>query len=131
MSADRQRWHVPTSDELEQQGAISPAAQGSAERRRGLRRFFRAGRFRVSDDVAAKKHVGSVPITPAPDSRVEPSAVATPTVHADDARPLTSSEPAEAAQPIQQNSDQRPARRTIRIDQSVKDRRGTGSDPRS
>jgi hypothetical protein len=116
MSPDRQRWHVPTSDELEQQGAISPASQDSGERRKGLRRFFRAGRFRVSDDVAAKKHVGTVPDTPAPGS-------ASP-ISAPPERP-------KQAQPTEEISDQRHARRAIRIDQSVKDRRGTGRDPGS
>ena len=59
MNRDEQRRRIPTSDELEQQGALTPAAGPTAERRGGLLRFFRTGRFRVSDDVAARKHVGS------------------------------------------------------------------------
>lgn len=129
MSADRQRWHVPTNDELEQEGAISPPSTESGERRRGLRRFLRVGRFRVPDDVAAKKHVGSVAAGTAPDSKFEPGAVTTPPAQAGDERPVTAV--LGQSQPVEQISDQRRSRRTIRIDQSVKDRRGSDRGPRA
>jgi hypothetical protein len=62
MSRDDQRIRVPTSDELEQHGALaSAAAADAAPPRRGrLLRFFRASRIRVPEDVAARKHVGTV-----------------------------------------------------------------------
>ena len=45
MNRDEQRHRIPTSDELEQQGALAPAAGPTAERRGGLLRFFRTGAF--------------------------------------------------------------------------------------
>ena len=60
MNRDEQRHRIPTSDELEQQGALAPAADPAAPRRGGLLKFLRTGHFRVSDDVAARKHVGTV-----------------------------------------------------------------------
>jgi hypothetical protein len=116
MSRDDQRRRVPTSEELERQGALAPAVDDTAHERRGrLRRFFRASRFKVSDDVAARKHVGAPQaqgsiIAP----KQEPS---TPPAPSDSSPPNVA--PAEPpADPI--------ARRTIRIDPSVKERRGRG-----
>ena len=62
MSRDDQRIRIPTSDELEQLGVLAPAAAAGAApwRRGGLPRFFRASRIRVPEDVAARKHVGTV-----------------------------------------------------------------------
>ena len=114
MSRDEQRHRIPTSDELEEQGALAPAADPAAQRRGGgLLRFFRTGRFRVSDDVAARKHVGVAqprpPVT-AREGEVPQEAVVTspPPVGA----PVR---PADAIVP-----------RKIRIDPSVKERRGLG-----
>jgi hypothetical protein len=113
MTRDERRHRIPTSDELEQQGALRPAAEPTSEKRGGLLRFFRASLLRVSDDVAARKHVGSapahVPITThegrATQHTTEPD------------RPKTEApvRPAESIVP-----------RTIRIDPSVKERRGLG-----
>jgi hypothetical protein len=119
MSKDEQRHRIPTSDELEQQGALTPASAPTTERRAGLLRFFRTGRFRVSDDVAARKHVGVVQTRP----------------------PVTAREGKVTQQPIVTSSPslgtgtaaavhRRPADpivpRKIRIEPSVKERRGLG-----
>jgi hypothetical protein len=119
MSRDEQRRRVPTSDELERQGALMPAADPAAQLRRGLMRFFRAGRFRVSDDVAARKHVGvaspRLPTTaPEGDATQEPVAASAPPTGTLASAPT----PHRPADPI--------VPRKIRIDPSVKDRRGLG-----
>lgn len=121
MNADNKKWHVPTSDELEEQGAISPAVGApSAQRRRGLRKFFRAGRFRVPEDVGVNKHVGSVPVRqhPIPPSPRQPQSPPGPAERTSPSHVLPDNQ--EAQVPTES------IRRTIRIDQSVKDRRGMG-----
>jgi hypothetical protein len=119
MSRDRKKDRVPTSEELERQGAIpSPANRSAGERRGILRRFYRAGRFRVSEDVAARKHVGTPP-------RQTPLSESTGIHMAAEAPKQTTS----AGQVAQQASP--PARRrTIRIDPSVKERRGLDRGPK-
>ena len=115
MNRDEQRRRIPTSDELEQQGALTPASAPTAERRGGLLRFFRVGRFRVSDDVAARKHVGTV--------QPRPSA----TTHGGEAtqQATTTSPPPTDASVHRQPGDAMVPRK-IRIDPSVKERRGLG-----
>ncbi len=119
MSKDEQRHRIPTSDELEQQGALTPASAPTTERRGGLLRFFRTGRFRVSDDVAARKHVGVVQTRPPVTAR-EGEATQQPTA----ASPPSLGTGTGAA------AHRRPADpivpRKIRIDPSVKERRGLG-----
>ena len=117
MSRDDQRRRVPTSEELERQGALAPAADDTAHERRGrLRRFFRASRFKVSDDVAARKHVGAPqaqgPITARKQEPSNPPASAPSDLSPPNVPPATPADPI--------------ARRTIRIDPSVKERRGRG-----
>lgn len=113
MNRDEQRRRVPTSDELEQEGRLAPAAGPAKERRGGLLRFFRARRFRVSDDVAARKHVGEarppLPVTER-ESGQQPGAAST--------RPTGTPDPLSGVNTI--------APRKIRIDPSVKERRGLG-----
>ena len=113
MTRDERRHRIPTSDELEQQGALRPAAEPTSEKRGGLLRFFRGSRFRVSDDVAARKHVGSAQ-THAPTTGHEGETTQHP---AEPDRPKTEApvRPAESIVP-----------RKIRIDPSVKERRGLG-----
>ncbi len=117
MNREEQRRRVPTSEELERQGALAPAGAGT-EKRGGLMRFIRAGRFRVSDDVAARKHVGVVPrhqpsgLTPEAAPQSGPASATRPDLPADIP---TSSRATGAIAP-----------RTIRIDPSVKERRGLG-----
>jgi len=113
MSRDEQRHRIPTSDELEQQGALAPAADPTVQRRGGLLRFFRTGRFRVSDDVAARKHVGTTPAR-LPVTAREGEGTQQPTVTS----PPAMSEPVRPADAI--------VPREIRIDPSVKERRGLG-----
>lgn len=118
MSQDDQRRRVPTSEELERQGALLPAAEEPVRERRGkLRRFFRASRFKVSDDVAARKHVRA-PQTQGPvvAPKEEPSNTAVPVPS--DSSPPSVAPAAKPADPI--------LRRPIRIDPSVKERRGLG-----
>src|SRR5215469_10814365 len=111
MTRDERRHRIPTSDELEQQGALRPAAEPTSEKRGGLLRFFRVSRFRVSDDVAARKHVGSAQ-THAPVTAREGE---TPQ------RPATPDRP-QASAPARPTESIVP--RKIRIDPSVKERRG-------
>jgi hypothetical protein len=118
MSRDRNR--VPTSEELERQGAVSPPGDKPASERRGiLKRFFRAGRFRVSEDVAASKHIGTAPRQAFPgESKSGPTTSEGP---ATDQLPPKEQVTQQAGGPVRH--------RTIRIDQSVKDRRGLGRRP--
>jgi hypothetical protein len=115
MSRDEQKHRIPTSHELEQRGALTPAAAAPEEKRGGLLRFFRVGRFRVSDEVAARKNVGSAERRPAVnvgegEAAQQPSA--------------TSNTPAGA--PVDRQSPAPIVPRKIRIDPSVKERRGLG-----
>jgi hypothetical protein len=114
MSRDEQRRRIPTSDELEQQGALAPAADPTAQRHGGgLLRFFRTGRFRVSDDVAARKHVGVAqprpPVTAREREVPQEAAAASPAPLGAPVRPPDAIVP-----------------RKIRIDPLVKERRGLG-----
>ncbi len=130
MSAEEQRRRIPTSDELERQGALAPATgEPRATRRNGLLRFFRASRFRVSDDVAARKHIGAPGVQP-------PSAAP----QGDDQSAASGRRPETAtpapqtrapAIPTARRSPETIVPRTIRMDPSVKERRGLGrSKPR-
>jgi hypothetical protein len=119
MNRDQQKRRIPTSEELEQKGAISPATGRSSGERRGfLSRFYRAGRFRVSADVAARKHVGKPPKQSA---ATESSA------------PLpTSEQRGQIDQPLSPagTAEQTPGqtgRRAIRIDDALRQRRGLGN----
>lgn len=113
MTQDERRHRIPTSDELERQGALKPAGEPTSEKRGGLLRFFRVSRFRVSDDVAARKHVGSAP-THVPTTAREGQA----TQHTTEPdRPKTEA-------PVRPEESIVP--RKIRIDPSVKERRGLG-----
>jgi hypothetical protein len=119
MSRDEQRRRVPTSDELEQQGALAPATAPTAKRHGGLLRFFRAGHFRVPDDVAARKHVGVAQSrSPVNTPEGEPTQ-----------KPVVTSPPPPGV-PTSASVPQRPVNpvvpRKIRIDPSVKERRGLG-----
>jgi hypothetical protein len=114
MSGDERRHRVPTSDELERQGALTPAAEPHGEKRGGLFRFLRVGRFRVSEDVAARKHVGSAQPPPSANLR-----------EGEATQQSAATSPSRAGASV----DQPAARiipRTIRIDPSVKERRGLG-----
>lgn len=113
MTQGERRHRIPTSDELERQGALRPAAEPTAEKRGGLLRFFRVGRFRVSDDVAARKHVGSAQ-THAP----------TTARGGETAQRSTAPEPPQTRSPTPSTESIVP--RKIRIDPSVKERRGLG-----
>jgi hypothetical protein len=120
MRRDRHKARIPTSEELEGKGAILPATGRSPGERRGLlSRFHRAGRFRVSANVAARKYVGVPPITQSP--VISPSAL-----------PPTSEQPRQidqfpsTVQSAQQTPNQR-RRRAIRIDDSVRQGRGLGN----
>jgi hypothetical protein len=106
MKRNEQRQRIPTSDELEQRGALAPAT-GPVPERRGLLKFFRVGRLRVSDDVAARKHVGDAQPRPPVTAR-EAAAISTPPT----------------GMPVRPNSPIVP--RKIRMDPSVKERRGLG-----
>lgn len=121
MSRDDMKRRIPTSAELENKGALAPASDApeGGGRPRGLLRFFRTGRFRVPDEVGARKHVANAPSRQPAASK--PTAEAPPpqeqaTATSED-RVATQSEPARKPSP---------APRAIRISSSVRDRRGTG-----
>jgi len=129
MSQDDQRIRVPTSDELEQLGALAPAAAAGAAplRRARLLRFFRASRIRVPEDVAARKHVGTVqayrpevhlPGTSAP---AEQPPAEQPT---GSERALSASADRPAPEPLHAPDALVP--RKIRMDPSIRERRGLG-----
>ncbi len=62
MSRDRDKRRIPTSAELEERGEVSPSTTPGGGGRPGLlKRLLRAGRFRVPEDVAARKHVSAPP----------------------------------------------------------------------
>ena len=115
MNRDGRKRRIPTSDELEQQGALATPAEDTPDKRGGLLRFFRGTRLRVSDDVAARKHVGS--------AQPRPSAAP---------REGEATQKSAATSPLRASApdDRQPAApiipRKIRIDPSVKERRGLG-----
>lgn len=118
MSRDQQKRRIPTSEELESTGASVPdTGRPPGERRGFLSRFYRAGRFRVSADVAARKYVGTPPRQPSITEPPVPSPASE--------LPGQSDELPAPTQMAQQPSSQ-PRRRTIRIDDSVRQRRGLG-----
>jgi hypothetical protein len=119
MSRDEQKRRIPTSEELERTGAVSPATGRSPGERRGfLSRFYRAGRFRVSADVAARKYVG----IPPPQASVTGASAQSPAPE----RPDQIDQPPAMAQTAQQTPSQT-RRRAIRIDDSVRQQRGLGN----
>jgi hypothetical protein len=124
MSRDDQRIRVPTSDELEQLGALAPAAAAGAAppRRARLLRFFRASRIRVPEDVAARKHVGTVQAHRPEVQLPGASAPAGQTAGAE--RALSASADRPVPEPLRPPDALVP--RKIRMDPSVRERRGLG-----
>ena len=124
MSQDDQRIRVPTSDELEQLGTLAPAAAAGASppRRARLLRFFRASRIRVPEDVAARKHVGTVQAHRPEIQLPGTSAPAGQTAAAE--RELSASADRPAPEPLRPPDTLVP--RKIRMDPSVRKRRGLG-----
>jgi hypothetical protein len=119
MSRDEQKRRIPTSEELERTGAISPATGRSPGGRRGfLSRFYRAGRFRVSADVAARKYLGEAPKQPSAPESPAPSPTSDQPGQIDQ-RPSAAQTTQPASSPIRH--------RAIRIDDTVRQRRGLGS----
>ncbi len=122
MSRDRNQRRIPTSAELEERGEVSPPdLPGVAGRPGILKRLFRAGRFRVAEDVAARKHVAA-PLrsdyTGVGDRSPDVAAPAQAERPSSSAGDLTS---------VRQQGEGAPSRRrTIRIDDSIKERRGLG-----
>lgn len=125
MSRDDQRIRVPTSDELEQFGTLAPAAAASAAppRRARLLRFFRASRIRVPEDVAARKHVGTVQAHQPEVQLPSTSAPAGQTAGAE--RALSASADRPVPEPLCPPDALVP--RKIRMDPSIRERRGLGS----
>jgi hypothetical protein len=139
MSGDDERYYVPTGDELDQTGALTPGAESSkaATRLGSLRRFLRVGRITVSADVAARKHIGVAPPRSQIDTRGEQAGPAM-------VEDITGDQPARASvltpesppqvRPVPEVSEvpdpRRPADaivpRTIRMDPAVRERRGLG-----
>ncbi len=115
MSREEHRARIPTGEELERAGAVAPLGAGPAEKRRGLLGFLRVGRIRVSGDVAARKY------TPAERRREQEASRPTPQ-QGHETGPVTDVT-ASAGKP-----KDRPglAPRQIRIDASVRERRGLG-----
>ena len=133
MNREEQRRRVPTSDELERQGALAPATEEPrAVRRNGLLRFFRASRFRVADDVAARKHVGVPGAQPpgaapaAGNQSAAPSHRPGPATAAPTSGQAAAPASRQTAVPAARQSPDAIVPRTIRMDPSVKERRGLG-----
>jgi cell division septation protein DedD len=124
MSRDDQRIRVPTSDELEQLGALAPAAAaGAAPSRRGrMLRFFRASRIRVPADVAARKHIGTVQAH-RPEAQL-PGTTAPAGQTAEAERMLSASAAGPVPEPHRPPDALEP--RKIQMDPSVRERRGLG-----
>lgn len=124
MSRDDQRIRVPTSDELEQLGALAPATVAGAARPRRTRllRFFRASRIRVPEDVAARKQVGTVQAH-RPEAQLPcTSAPAGQTAGAE--RGLSASADRPGPEPLGPPDALVP--RKIRMDPSIREQRGLG-----
>jgi hypothetical protein len=124
MSRDRDKRRIPTSAELEERGEVSPpTTPGGGDRPGLLKRLLRAGRFRVSEDVAARKHVSA---PPRPDfAGIGGGSPVTPDASVQANEQSASSTKDLAATP-QQEEGPRSRKRAIRIDDSVKERRGLG-----
>ena len=122
-SRDRDKRRIPTSAELEERGDASPpVGPGEGGRPGILKRLFRAGRLRVSEDVAARKHEG---VPPRPDfTSMRDSSHLTPAVpvQANTQSGSSTNDPAV----LRQQEGPRSRKRPIRIDDSVKERRGLG-----
>jgi|Tabmets5t2r1_1033131.scaffolds.fasta_scaffold04046_4 hypothetical protein len=131
MSLDRRRDkdRVPTSAELEQRGEASIPAASEVGRAPGiLKRLLRAGRLRVSEDLAARKHVGGQP-------RIDVQGIQSRSA-ADAAVPteIESATPSSTASFTPASPQAEPPRRSgrrIRIESPVRDRRGHGKRPDS
>jgi hypothetical protein len=111
MSREEHRARIPTGEELDQAAAAAPLGAGPAEKRRGLLGFLRVGRIRVSGDVAARKYTPAERrpesrVTSAPQERNEAVQITTPPKQPEVGPGLTP--------------------RPIRMDPSVRDRRGLG-----
>jgi len=126
MSRDEHRARIPTSEELQRQGVVPPIGADSPGKRRRLLGIFRVGRIHVSGDVAARKYVPTQrrPERPSPEPSAAqfPAEVPTPPTSTTDASPLQTFGP--LAEGIEQAAAFRPRR--IRIDPSVRERRGLG-----
>jgi hypothetical protein len=124
MRRDDQRIRVPTSDELEQLGALASAAAPDAPPpgRARLLRFFRASRIRVPEDVAARKHVGTVQAH-RPEAHL-PGTTAPAGQTAGAKRMLSAS--ADGPLPEPHRPPDALAPRKIRMDPSIRERRGLG-----
>jgi len=143
MSREEHRSRVPTSEELERQGAVAPPDSAGAGGRRGLLGFLRVGRIRVSGDVAARKYIPADPhsgkLVPPSAPAPKPIAEASPMASAGAetlAPPPYKQHPAPGSSPqLITGADGRSGSltpRRIRIDESVRERRGMGGDgPRS
>lgn len=139
MSRDEHRRRIPTSEELECQGAVAPLGTKAAGGRRGLFGFLRVGRIRVSGDVAARKYVPPErrqPPPPAPTtapSQSQPVSAAN-TFPADPAAQVSAATTVEASDGLRAEASTdkiaEPAAftpRRIRIDADVRERRGLGA----
>jgi len=130
----RQRKRIPTSAELESRGIASVPDVGTGQPRRGvLRRLFRASRFRVPDQVAATRST-----EPPPPSREGFYAVASVFEEEVPAQAPAATEPLMSSGHVQSSpeadgppTDPVKPRRTIRISDSVRAKRGRGHDGRS
>lgn len=136
MSRDEHRKRIPTSEELERKGAVAPLGTSAHEGRRGLFGFLRVGRIRVSGDVAARKYVPGQPhpahplvATEPSDSQVDSPAGTFPAGSVKDSG--TTTEDADSGVRGEPSAETLPepaalTPRRIRIDASVRERRGLG-----
>ena len=117
----RRRDRIPTSAELEERGAA--AAQDGGRRPGVFKRLLRGGRLRVSEDVAARKHVGGQPRFGLQGSAHDALSATAAPAEVEEHRPVATRHPRPTPPQVEQP---RPSGRRIRIEDSVKEQRGQG-----
>jgi hypothetical protein len=76
VNRENARQRIPTSAELEAEGALAPPEHDAS---RGLFKFLRARLFRVSDEVGRRKHVATASPPQPPSQPASPTSPAQPT----------------------------------------------------
>lgn len=130
MKLRRERHRVPTSQELEQGGFVSRTDEPQ-EKRGLLRRFIRAGKLKVSDGVAERKHTPGI----SSGSAAQPGEPTPPRFLDIWRREETAQHVREKPKPsiarIPEKGQEQLRPRAIRIPDSVREQRGSGGPSRA